>query len=92
MGNLVGQLMSRRGYASVAEVSQFEAAIERAVGKPLAETLRVGKLNRGVLRVFAPDSVTVQELVFQKRQILKAISEVVPDSKVSDLRFSVLTT
>ncbi|MEM6471401.1 MAG: DUF721 domain-containing protein [Planctomycetota bacterium] len=91
VGSLVGKLLARRGYASVAEQDQFQQAIMQAVGESLGAELKVGKLNRGVLKVFAPDSVTVQELVFQKRQILKAIGEFVPDNRVKDVRFAVLT-
>jgi len=91
IGSLVSQLISRRGYAQVAATNQFHDAIAKAVGANLAAVITVGKLNRGVLKVFADDSVTIQELTFQKRAILKSIQKEMPDAKVTDLRFGVLT-
>lgn len=57
----------------------------------MAGDITVGKLNRGVLKVFAKDSVTIQELTFQKRSIIKRLSKDMPDAKVKDIRFAVLT-
>ncbi len=91
IGSLVSELISRRGYAQIAATSQFHEAISKAVGPNLAAVITVGKLNRGVLKIFADDSVTIQELTFQKRAILKSIQSQMPDAKVSDLRFAVLT-
>lgn len=91
IGSLVSELISRRGYAQVAATSQFQEAIGKAVGPQLAAVVTVGKLNRGVLKIFADDSVTIQELTFQKRAILKSIQKEMPDANVSDVRFAVLT-
>ena len=91
IGSLVSQLSSRRGYAQRAATEQFNAVISATVGRDLADDVVVGKLNRGVLRVFASDSETVQELTFQKRAILKRIESEMPTASVRDLRFSVLT-
>ncbi|MCS7467386.1 MULTISPECIES: DUF721 domain-containing protein [Stieleria] len=91
IGSLVGQLISRRGYAQIAATDRFHEAIAAAVGNDLAAEVTVGKLNRGVLKVFAKDSVTIQELTFQKRSIIKHIAKQLPDAKISDIRFAVLT-
>ncbi len=92
IGSLVSQLISRRGYAQVAPTNRFHDAIAAAVGQELAAEITIGKLNRGVLKIFAKDSVTIQELTFQKRSIIKRIEKEMPDAKVTDLRFAVLTT
>ena len=91
IGALVSQLISRRGYAQVAATDQFRDAIVAVVGTALADDVTVGKLNRGVLKVFAKDSVTIQELTFQKRLIIASIAKSMPDAKVTDIRFAVLT-
>lgn len=91
IGSLVSQLISRRGYAQVAATSQFHETIVAVVGKDLGKEITVGKLNRGVLKVFAKDSVTIQELTFQKRSIINRLAKEMPDAKVSDIRFAVLT-
>lgn len=90
IGTLVSQLISRRGYAEAASGDQFRQQIEAVVGTELAASVRVGKLNRGVLKLFATDSVTLQELTFQKRAILRRIQQEMPQAQVSDLRFAVL--
>lgn len=91
IGALVNQLISRRGYAQIAETDQFHGIIAGVTGKELGQDITVGKLNRGVLKVFARDSVTIQELTFQKRAIIKRIAKEIPDAKVTDIRFAVLT-
>ena len=91
IGALVNQLISRRGYAQVAATNEFHGLIAAVVGKDLGGDITVGKLNRGVLKVFAKDSVTIQELTFQKRAIITRIAKEMPEAKVTDLRFAVLT-
>lgn len=89
IGSLVSQLMSRRGYAQVAANEALQRVIEREVGQQLSDAFRVGNLRQGVLQVYATDSVTMQELNFRKRAILKRIQAEAPDSKITDLRFRV---
>jgi hypothetical protein len=91
IGSLVSQLMSRRGYAEQAASSEFHAAIVASVGTELSASVRVGQLRQGVLQVFATDSVTLQELNFQKRKILRAIRNDLPHANVTDLRFRIQT-
>lgn len=91
IGSLISELISRRGYAQIAATDQIHNLIAEVVGDSIANGLTIGKLNRGVLRVYAQDSVTIQELTFQKRNILKRIEKDLPDSKVKDIRFAVLT-
>lgn len=87
IGTIVSQLMSRRGYASVGSDNAMTASIVKSVGPGLADCVTVGKLNRGVLQVYALDSVVMQELTFQKRQILKALVKDHPNAKIRDIRF-----
>jgi hypothetical protein len=90
IGSLVSQLISRRGYAQSGVTNQFEQIIRGVLGPGLAKEITVGKLNRGVLKVFAGDSVTVQELMFQKRTLVRRIQAEMPDAKLTDIRFEVL--
>lgn len=91
IGSLVGQLISRRGYAEKAANDQFHSAVSAVVGKDLSKEVTIGKLHRGVLRIYAADSVTIQELTFQKRTLLKKIQKDFPEAKVVDLRLAVQT-
>lgn len=88
IGNLVGQLISRRGYASVMSDQELERSIKLAVGTTLESSFRVGKIRAGVLQLMITDSVSLQEFNFQKRAILKQLQTDVPD-RVKDVRFRV---
>jgi hypothetical protein len=83
--------MSRRGYAQQAATSEFHAVIMSNVDGELGAAVQVGQLRQGVLQIFASDSVTLQELNFQKRKILRAIHRDLPHAKVTDLRFRIQT-
>jgi len=87
IGTIVSQLLSRRGYASAGAEEQFSASVTAAVGQQLAESFRVGMVRRGVLQIYAADSVTMQEMTFQKRQILKRLNNDHPQAKIADVRF-----
>ena len=89
VGKLVGQLISRRGYASVMSDQQLAVSIRIAVGASLEESFRVGKLRSGVLQVLVVDSVSLQEFNFQRRAILKQLQTDLPD-QVTDLRFRIV--
>lgn len=89
IGSLVSQLMSRRGYAQVTASNELHDAITSSVGAQLSSSVHVGNLRAGVLHVFASDSVTLQELNFQKRTILRKIQKDLPQSGVNDLRFRI---
>ena len=88
--------MSRRGYAQVAATEQLHAAIASTLHSDLSDNelgnqIIVGKISRGVLQVFANDSVVLQELTFQKRQILKKIQKDMPQANITDVRFKIQT-
>jgi hypothetical protein len=89
IGSLVNQLMSRRGYAQVIASEELHQLIATTVGAPLDYGFEVGKLKAGVLQVYASDSVTLQELNFQKRTILRRIQQNMPGNQVTDLRFRI---
>ncbi len=91
IGSLVNQLMSRRGYAQVIASQEIHQVIATTVGEPLNSGFEVGKLKAGVLQVYATDSVTLQELNFQKRNILRKIQQDMPENQVTDLRFRIQT-
>ncbi len=81
--------MSRRGYAQNAANEDLRRAIVTAIGDQLGASFEIGNLRRGVLQLYAADSVTLQELNFRKRAILKQLDLELPDNKVTDLRFRI---
>lgn len=89
ISSLVNQLMSRRGYAQLTVGDEFLSTITKAVGEQLGSAISIGNVKKGVLHVYAADSVTLQELNFQKRTILRRIEKDLPQTKVTDLRFRI---
>jgi predicted nucleic acid-binding Zn ribbon protein len=88
MSDLIPQLMARRGYARILSHDVYAAAWDEASGD-LRRQSRAGRLRRGVLEVVASNSLVLQELTFQKRQILATIQRLLPDQRIRDLRFTV---
>ena len=81
--------MSRRGYAQVTSNDELTQLIIDVVGPELGAAISVGNLRGGVLQIYAADSVTLQELNFQKRHILRRLQQSHPGSNVTDLRFRI---
>lgn len=63
-------------------------SVRSALDAPMADCFRIGHLRAGVLQILAADSVTLQELNFQKRKILRQLQIDVP-GKVTNLRFKI---
>ena len=89
IGSLVNQLISRRGYAQVAVVNEIHDAVIALIDEQIRSSVRIGNLKRGVLEIYASDSVTLQELNFQKRTILKKLQKQHPQSNVTGLKFRI---
>jgi predicted nucleic acid-binding Zn ribbon protein len=91
IGEIVTELMSRRGYANVQTSVAWQAAWREVAGAPLAAATRVGKMRRGVLEVVVANSVLVQELTYRKTDLLAGLGQQLPEEKITDLRFRVGT-
>jgi predicted nucleic acid-binding Zn ribbon protein len=89
IGEVLAELMARRGFARVRSTAALEAAWRRAAGPLAAEHTRVGAVRRGKLEVLVAHSALVQELGFQKAAILTALANELPDERIDDLRFRV---
>jgi hypothetical protein len=87
IGEVLSRLMSRRGYAQVQQTTDLQAAVGQAVGKFLAKHCRPGKLSRGVLEIHVRNSSVLQELTFQKKQVLSKLAQT--EKKIRDLKFRV---
>ncbi len=89
MGNVMSQLLAKRGYAQVQAAALSAAAWREAVGQKLAADTRPGNVRRGVLEVLVRNSSTHQELAFLKVKIVKSLAATSPDQRIRDLRFRV---
>ncbi|HUT88989.1 MAG TPA: DciA family protein [Thermoguttaceae bacterium] len=87
IGDVLVQLMARRGFAGVRRAATCEEAWRQAAGELAAGYSRVGAVRRGTLEVLVANSTLLQELTFQKQTLLETLGELLPDEKIRDLRF-----
>jgi hypothetical protein len=89
MGDIVSQLLARRGYAQVQSSAGLDAVLQQVLEPALAQQVRVGRLRAGILELYATDSVSLQELSFHHHQLLMAFQSQLPDSKIKRLRCAI---
>jgi predicted nucleic acid-binding Zn ribbon protein len=89
IGNVLSELMSRRGYARIQSAEAYEAAWREAAGPLAAKYTRPGQLRRGTLEVVVANSTLMQELGFQKQGLLETLGRLLPDEGIKSLRFRV---
>jgi predicted nucleic acid-binding Zn ribbon protein len=86
MADVLSELMARRGYARIRAAAAYEQAWHDVAGNLLAQYTRVGTLRRGALEIIVANSTLLQELTFQKADLLKRLAERLPDEGIRDLR------
>jgi predicted nucleic acid-binding Zn ribbon protein len=89
IGNVLSELMARRGFARMQSAATYDAAWREAAGPLAAQYTRVGLLRRGTLEIVVANSTLVQELGFQRIALLKSLGELLPDEGIEGLRFRV---
>ncbi len=89
IGNILAQLITARGIGRIQATADFTAAWRQAAGDTIAKFTRPGRIRRGILEVTAANSMIIQELTFQKQQILIQLQTALPDAKIRDIRFRV---
>jgi predicted nucleic acid-binding Zn ribbon protein len=89
IGNILAQLMAQKGFGRERGVEAFEDAWRAAAGELAGRYSRVGGLRRGKLEITVANSMLVQELTFQKPNLLKTLREQLPEETIRDLRFRV---
>src|SRR5262245_38521574 len=89
IGDVLAQVITARGYGRVQATEHLVAAWQKAAGEALARASRPGQLKRRVLEITVSNSAVIQELTFQKQQILTTLHNELPDTKIRDLCFRV---
>jgi len=89
IGDVLSELMARRGYARVQSAAAYDGAWREAAGPLTAKYSRPGRLSRGTLEVVVANSILMQELGFQKAALLKVLGELLPNEGIKSLRFRV---
>jgi hypothetical protein len=85
----VNRLMARHGIANEQERAIWDQALVAAAGDRLAKACRAGRFQRGVLEVVVRNSAALQELTFQRRQILNKLVQALPHFRIRDVRFRI---
>src|SRR6478609_7014949 len=91
MGDIVGQLLVKRGYANLQQAASLDAVWNAAVGERFVAQSKAGQVKRGVLEVFVNNSAIVQELTFVKAKLIKLLAVSAADHKIRDIKFRVGT-
>jgi predicted nucleic acid-binding Zn ribbon protein len=89
IGDVLAELMARRGYARELSAAQFTDAWREAAGELIARHTRVGMVKRGSLEVIVANSVLSQEITFQKQAILGHLTRLLPQERITNLRLRV---
>ena len=86
---ILSDLMMRRGYARVFSNNDLAKAWSQVVPADLAGQTCPGKLSRGLLQVAVESSAAVQQLAFEKQQMIAGLNRLLSGQKVLDIRFRV---
>lgn len=89
MGDVVGQMLVKRGYANLQQASSLDAVWNAAVGERFVSQSKAGQVKRGVLEVIVNNSAVMQELTFSKTKLLKSLAVTAAEQKIKDIRFRV---
>lgn len=88
IGDVLTDLLARRGYAQIGAHEECQEAWSKAVGA-LDKFSRATEVKRGVLHIVVSNSVVMQELTFRKAELISYLAESLPKHKISDLRYKV---
>lgn len=89
IGDVVAQLIAKRGYGRIEANEELAAAWNAAAGQSLASASHVGRIRRGTLEVTVANSTHMQEFSFQKHRILADLQRSLPRAGIRNLRFRV---
>jgi predicted nucleic acid-binding Zn ribbon protein len=93
LGNVIAQLVQRKGYAQIRAASEREAAWKSALEQHGAgqwgDSTRVAGLKRGVFEVQVANSLLMQELTFRKEPLLASLQDALPEDTFKQIRFSI---
>lgn len=86
---LLSQHMAKRGYAATGSNDRIERAWIESVGPQLAKQTRAVGLRRGTLEVLVANSTMMQEINFQRVQLLKSMQKKLPDARITAMKLRV---
>jgi predicted nucleic acid-binding Zn ribbon protein len=89
IGSVMGQLLVKKGYGQVQAAKSCESAWQEALGSRFQKETRCGSVRGGILEITVSNSLVLQELTFIKSQLVEQLATLVPEQKITGLRFKV---
>ncbi|HTQ40444.1 MAG TPA: DUF721 domain-containing protein [Pirellulales bacterium] len=89
IGDVLAQLIARRGYAREQSTAALEAAWREAAGGQFAAVTRAGIVRRGTLEVIVSNNLLAQELGFREDELIGRLRQLSPETKIIKIRFRV---
>ena len=91
MSSIISEVLTRRGLGRVLDTQKLEAAWKTAVfaipnGEMIFPMTAFGKLQAGRFEVMVGHTALLQELNFQKKELLEVLRRELPERKINDLR------
>lgn len=86
---LIGKLISRRGFTQDLFSDQLQAAWQKVAGQRFAGKTRATIIRRGCLEIMVDSSPALQQLGFDKSRLLEQIRQELPTAEIRALRFRV---
>ncbi len=88
---LLSKLISRRGFTQELFQDELQAAWQKVTGARYAGKTQATLIRRGILEIIVDSSPALQQLGFEKAQLLQQIREALPNAGIRALRFRVGT-
>ncbi|MEM7453276.1 MAG: DUF721 domain-containing protein [Planctomycetota bacterium] len=85
--DVINHLLARKGYSQTDSADQLSDTWQKIVGARWKGKTVAGNISRGILEITVASPAIGQHLNFQKKQLLKKLSEQLPQNKIKDIRF-----
>lgn len=86
IGEVLNELLARRGYAQVQAGERLAEAWSAAAGAELSALTQPGAIQRGVLNVATTHTLAVQELQIRQAELLARLQELAPELGVRAIK------
>jgi predicted nucleic acid-binding Zn ribbon protein len=86
---VIREVMTRHGLGREMAAHAQQRAWQEAVGEALAPYTRCGSIRRQRLDVVVANSTLIQELTFQKQELLNRLKKIAPELRIQEIRFRV---
>ncbi len=89
ISSILDRLIVEKGYAAQQSSQILQEQWRIAVGEELFSQSRVGKIQRGILQVFASNTIVLSELEYSKSRALRHLQSALPEFKLKNIRFKI---